>query len=90
MDLRYIREWGYQINILADTVIVLSVCIIIKIVSKHSHVTTFVESYTFEAWGPVQEAYVVMRLDLSEITCTPAIDSWTLERHNIQNQSPES
>ena len=28
--------------------------------------------------GAVQDAYVVMRLDLSEIACTPAIGSWTL------------
>ena len=39
-------------------------------------------SWELNIWsmgGPVQEAYVVMRLDLTEIACTPAIGSWTRE-----------
>ena len=42
--------------------------------------------------GPVQEAYVVMRLDLTEIACTPAIGSWTLTTRGtiFKWQPPES
>jgi len=72
---------GYQVIILAETVIVLSVCIIdlMKIVPKHSPFTTFVDSYTFEAWGARSRMPMLLcDLDLSEIACTPAIGSWTL------------
>ena len=70
---------GYQVIILAEAVIVLSVCIIMKIVSKHSPFTTFVDSYTFEAWGARSRMPMLLcDLDLSEIACTPAIGSWTL------------
>ena len=70
---------GYKVIILAEAVIILSVCIIMKIVSKHSPFTTFVDSYTFEAWGARSRMPMLLcDLDLSEIACTPAIGSWTL------------
>ena len=52
-------------------------------------------SWELNVWsmgGPVQEAYVVMRLDLTEIACTPAIGSWTLTTRGtiFKWQPPES
>ena len=52
-------------------------------------------SWELNIWsmgGPVQEAYVVMRLDLTEIACTPAIGSWTLTTRGtiFKWQPPES
>ena len=66
----YLRR-GYRIIILAETVIVLSVCIIIKIVSKHSPVTTFVESYTFEAWNVRRVKYFAIWFQLISKKSTP-------------------